>query len=470
MRNAMLLMTPLFLLALVAGAFAPRAQACIWDYDTLAIELKGLPAVRDVAVGVFDRFPAKYYEMRIERLSKLLENTPHDLDALDSIAVAYDRIGESTKAIEWMAVKKAALDARDTAEASKSGDGDGSEDSADGDAESADVDFDRYRYLANLGTFYAHRWVKSANKFDDMKDLDSAIEYISAAIEENPDAHFGREVYQLKALEWLRDTAAAGYDAKLHKMLPDMLGLSAKRAFHSTGDNEKLKEFGLEDSIEGLTGIIVQGAAWQSVDVFYALYLALITDGKHSAALYVMQRIKELVDDGKGSIIKGAPTGAALIKAMSVYSLVDDPDQVTVRSDYKKMRAWAKDWQEARENFMAKQFAAGKHPDSDEDFWSDFEAPERPELAGENQAKSDANKHGSPAEGEDAPDSDSPRRSRNSDGAWGAEEDEEDERQKAQGSKRSPQKQSPSDAQEDREDRRESEKAVRRKKLGKSGE
>ena len=63
----------------------------------------------------------------------------------------------------------------------------------------------RYRYLANLGTFHAHRWVsQTAEKRNtDLSDLRRSEELITQAIKENPDAHFGREIYQLMAIRWL---------------------------------------------------------------------------------------------------------------------------------------------------------------------------------------------------------------------------------------------------------------------------
>jgi hypothetical protein len=133
-------------------------------------------------VGNFDIYPAQYYEMRIERVTRELAADPTRLELYDDIAVASDRVGAPPTPSKWMARKREA--ARQHVQ-------------AESEAE--------YRYLANLGTFHAHRWVGSGANRDDLTDLERGRDLIAAAIELNPDAHFGREKYQLMAIEWLID-------------------------------------------------------------------------------------------------------------------------------------------------------------------------------------------------------------------------------------------------------------------------
>ena len=64
---------------------------------------------------------------------------PNRLDLYDDLAVAYDRLGQSDKAIAWMERKRQLL-------------GQLPEDAPG----RRDV---LYRYYANIGTFYAHRWI-----------------------------------------------------------------------------------------------------------------------------------------------------------------------------------------------------------------------------------------------------------------------------------------------------------------------
>lgn len=158
-------------------------HACLWDYDTLAQESAGLPDVKAAIVGGFPRNPPLYYEMRLERVTKLIADNPDDLDAYDAAGVACDRLGRHDEAIEWMGRKQEAMQRM------------GYEPGAQPNH--------RYRYLANLGTFHAHRWFKNGADRSDMADMERGRELIALAIEENPNAHFGREKYQLMVMEWV---------------------------------------------------------------------------------------------------------------------------------------------------------------------------------------------------------------------------------------------------------------------------
>ena len=43
---------------------------CLWDRDTVAMELKGMPEIQNVIAGRFERNPDLFYEMRIERITQ----------------------------------------------------------------------------------------------------------------------------------------------------------------------------------------------------------------------------------------------------------------------------------------------------------------------------------------------------------------------------------------------------------------
>lgn len=143
---------------------------CIWDSDTLDTELRGLPDALDLIVGRWHRHSDAYYHQRITRLAGKDELT---LAELDDLAVAHERLAQRDKAIAVMARKAEALKATPDKE-------------------------HQYRYHANLGTFYAH-----AGKFDE------ALTELRAAIKINPEAHFGREVFQIELIEYI---AAASKD------------------------------------------------------------------------------------------------------------------------------------------------------------------------------------------------------------------------------------------------------------------
>lgn len=143
-------------------AIPTHCLACYWDYDTLEMERQKFPFAQELIAGHFLRHSNTYYEWRIsDRNAKTqAERTPVDYDDL---AVAYDKLGQHDKAIETIHEKiKRWPDER------------------------------RYESEANLGTFLFH-----AGR------LEEGLPHINQAIELNPDAHFGREVYQKLLVEYL---------------------------------------------------------------------------------------------------------------------------------------------------------------------------------------------------------------------------------------------------------------------------
>ncbi|QDG53929.1 hypothetical protein FIV42_25250 [Persicimonas caeni] len=67
------------------------------------------------------------------------------------------------------------------------------------------ADLPRYTTYANLGTVLAHRSAKAAlsGAPDARHSLEEALSFIDKAITANPNAHFGREVWQKAAIEYL---------------------------------------------------------------------------------------------------------------------------------------------------------------------------------------------------------------------------------------------------------------------------
>ena len=160
--------------SLVAIGFVGVAMTpCLWDSDTLDTELRGLPEAFDLVVGKWHRHSDRYYRERVTRLASASEL---DLTGYDDLAVAYERLGERDAAVEVMAQKARTLSGAPDAE-------------------------HQYRYHANLGTFHAH-----AGRYDD------ALTELRAAVAINPDAHFGRENFQIELIEYV---AAAKADPQL---------------------------------------------------------------------------------------------------------------------------------------------------------------------------------------------------------------------------------------------------------------
>ena len=137
------------------------ALACLWDAETLMQERMAAPSVLEVIVGKFPRHSLAYYQWRLDDRLRKLESDSENDRLLDDIAVSYEKLGDHDAAIE-IAREQLSRNPR------------------------------RYETLANLGTFLIHKG-----------ELEEGMGFIANAIEVNPDAHFGREEYQLLLVKYL---------------------------------------------------------------------------------------------------------------------------------------------------------------------------------------------------------------------------------------------------------------------------
>jgi len=155
---------------LLLGILTHVGHACLWDSDTIEMERSKFPSVLELIVGKFLRHSKPFYEWRIEDRTARLENASDDEQPAlyDDLAVAYEKTGQTQKAIEL------------TLELEERFPG-------------------RYETAANLGTFYIH-----SGQFEE------GLEHIERALEINPDAHFGRERYQKLLVEYVRSKQPEG--------------------------------------------------------------------------------------------------------------------------------------------------------------------------------------------------------------------------------------------------------------------
>ena len=343
--------------------------ACLWDRDTPAVEAKGMPEVVAALTGRFARNPPLYYAMRLERVASHLQSHPEDLAAYDDAGVACDRLGRGDEAIAWMEKERAQLDKLDVSR--------------------RDVKEHEYRYHANLGTFLVHRWVREGADRARIAEVKSARDEIAKALEINPKAHFGREKYQLKAIEWIIDPPKMP-ESDDSFTLPNLLGFGYRSA---------PKPQDADDAVKGLSGLIVLGNAWESVDIFYALGVALGYDsigfqegaegGRNSLAHFARLRCVELIDAGKGSMLLGAPKGDELKSILHVSKYMPE-DGRAISIPFAKLRAEADAWQLARTEFMNGRLKEGRHPDTDPHFWDGYQESPPPSLPGKSQRQIDA--------------------------------------------------------------------------------
>jgi hypothetical protein len=311
---------------------AMQAWACLWDYDTVAAEAAAKPDLADVITGRFERNPPLYYQMRLDRVTKELAKDPSNVSLYDDAAVACDRLGRDAEAIAWIEKKRHRLEALGPVSEHKQ---------------------DWYRTFANEGTFYAHRWLHDGAPMARIAELERARALIAKAINVNPEAHFGREVYQLMILDWLLGVKRG--------KIKEPLG-----AYLQTQSYDRKAE--PKEVVDGLAGLIRLGNAWQSVDVFTALSTALSL--QHDGALGQLARFRadELKKAGGKSLYpsEDAP----------VFSQPEDRWRGYNYRQYQAMRENADRWHREREAYMLARLRAGRHPDTDNDFWAEYKAVE----------------------------------------------------------------------------------------------
>jgi hypothetical protein len=152
------------LVLLLLALSEATACACLWDTDTLQMERMRFPGVLEIITGKFVRHSRAYYEWRITDRQKKLAARPDDPALIDDLAVAYAKLGRPAEGIPLL---ERMLEQHPA----------------------------RYETLSNLGTllFFAGR-------------LDESKAAIRRALEINPDAHFGRERYQLLLTEYLQQS------------------------------------------------------------------------------------------------------------------------------------------------------------------------------------------------------------------------------------------------------------------------
>lgn len=354
-------------IACLAGA--SDAVSCLWDRDSLAMEAKAFPSAVDVLTGRFGRYPARYYQMRRDRVARelLALSLPQDAERrlllLDDLAVACDRLGHQDEALAWMEQKHAALGTLPP--------------------EGPIVREHRYRWLANRGTFLAHRWLSRGADRGHQEDLIAAEADIAAAIALNPDAHFGREEYQLGVIRWLLSPP----DFTLFVCSePTLLDTLAK----PDAPGQSFKPVDPDRTIRGIIGLMALGNAWESIDSTLALAAALHARGDSSVAYLAALRLHELATKGHRSLHPGfdastlANTDGAWLLTSSASGIFSprhgegrpyEEHARAIEAYYAEARAASEEAQAARWAFMERMFDQGQHPDTHSDFWSGWVEP-----------------------------------------------------------------------------------------------
>ena len=150
----------LLILTLLFGCFF-YALACLWDEDTIEMERQHFPSVIELISGKFLRHSPEFYYWRIKDRKEKLNKFPDSLSLYDDLAVSYSKTGAHKKAIEVILKKDR-------------------------------IKPDEYETYANLGTFFLHDG-----------QFQKGVGLIAKAIDINPQAHFGREIYQKYLAEYV---------------------------------------------------------------------------------------------------------------------------------------------------------------------------------------------------------------------------------------------------------------------------
>lgn len=247
----------------LALSIASPARACLWDSDTLRDERIGLPGIAEVLAGRYERHSAFFYEDRAKRAAATVERDPQNLAAWDDLAVAYDKLGQLDRAVETIE-RKAAL---------KPG---------------------LYTTEANWGTFLVHRG-----------DYEAGLAHLRRALEINPDAHFGRERYQVMAVEYLlagkADPAVFDRGSFAWPILLASYGLTTTQPDVEDADSivrravrrvPGHKDEAIESAIEGVVGMLRFGPG-TSPHLYAALGDLLIGRGDFHLAYRAFARARD---------------------------------------------------------------------------------------------------------------------------------------------------------------------------------
>lgn len=308
---------------LMAATLLPQLSlACLWDKDTLADEARGIPSVLHAIVGRVETEPPLYYEMRLQRETANYAAGNRDLDLFDNCAVACDKLGRSAEAETWLARKLAEMDRQRL----------------------PPNDDHRYRYHANLGTVLAHAWARSSDR-SDTKKLERGIAELEEALKINPDAHFGRERVQVVALRALLKHTRGGDLRDVETTL-----LQATRS--------------PSESLEGIVGMMAMGGGPDQPDLVGLIALAVHPTHGNLKAVAKM-RYDELRAAGKPAAFDP-----------KVFETAFNPTGVSrpekLRPAFERLRANAEEFRAKRTAFMLERLQAGRHPDTDGDFWDGY--------------------------------------------------------------------------------------------------
>jgi tetratricopeptide (TPR) repeat protein len=326
----------MFLILCVFSAVAPP---CLWDSDTLDNELRGLPEAFDLVVGRFHKHSDAYYQARVDAiLGNWSKSVAPTYAEFDDLAVAYEHLGQRDLAIEVMSEKALLL-------------------------KSAPDEEHQYRCYANLGTFYAHAG-----------DFERGLQNLRKAIAINPNAHFGRESFQIELIEYV---AAASADSELWSQssflryagyaLPPFIGVDVPRMAESdprrvSRERSEVRELSRDDAWKAMAGMVRFGGL-EGAELYRSLGELFLSSHDLHLAWWSFGRAVERGHPAAG-VIQGIRN--------SIESHWREANghngqqmQVPTDSDYEAVRSAADKWLEAFQELESEAIAQGDDVASD---------------------------------------------------------------------------------------------------------
>ncbi len=242
--------------ALTVAALAVTARpagACLWDHDTLKEEALAQKDAAEVVTGKLRKHSAAFYAAKVTYTRALVDAGAAPAERYDDLAVALARLGKHDEALAVLAAKDQRFPGAYTTE-------------------------------ANRGTVLAMKG-----------DLKGALAHLEQALAINPDAHFGRETYQVELLR----AALAGRSARACGNvvgLPDD-GQDAAFILSPTKSAAGVKLPAGADpdrAVIAMLGLIRFGSAEASAVVWYNLGVALAWRGDKQLAVRALRRAEQL--------------------------------------------------------------------------------------------------------------------------------------------------------------------------------
>jgi hypothetical protein len=333
-------------LILLGAVIASQASACAWDYDTLSQEAQKSPDVLAALVGRVRTFPPEYYEFRIRRSSEIVAKDPKNLDELDNLIVAHDKLKDAKASFRYLAMKRKALDAKPNKD-------------------------HEYRYWANLGTVEAHEWVRQGKKDDAL--IKSAIKNLETCIKLNPSAHFGREIVQVRMLQVMLEQVQDS-----QRKTP--------RAYDEESALDVFMELGRDKIRKGAIGMMSVGSGPDSA-VLVAVLSHSIEKSDGILGSVAANRLSELVNGhSRGSTRQRMSSelgryDTTSYKDFPFGDILRSPmDFEQVDAEYDRLRQEAREYRKLTDDYIKTRLKQGKHPDNDPRFWDDWQVPPAPVL------------------------------------------------------------------------------------------